>query len=226
MRNALLAARNGHAHRMIAVQALIRADEHLPIGCVLYHADLLIDNAAFLLHVFIREVRREHEFKQNLQILLKPVGAGKVIRRHSVACEGVRTCTGAGEFLQCIAVLILEHLMLKEVRNARRCVIPLALKGERCVHRTEIGRQNGEGLAEALLGQIADTQTVCQRAGLHTLVQSGIILCHFAAPFIKNTVSSAVLCAATMTCSRVMSVTCSMRSSGDTSVPAAACPIQ
>ena len=142
------------------------------------------------------------------------------------AIKQARACTGAGEFLQCVAVLILEHFVLKEVRHACRCVIPLALKGERCVHRTEIGRQNGEGLAEALLGQIANAQTVCQRAGLHTLVQSGIILCHFAAPFIKNTVSSAVLCAAAMTCSRVMSATCSMRASGDTSVPAAACPIQ
>ena len=125
---------------MVAVQTLVRADEHLPAGCVLYHADLLIDNAAFLLHVFVRKVRREHEFEQNLQIFLKPVGAGEVVRRHGVARKRIRACTGTGEFLERIAVLVLEHLVLEEVRHACRCVVPLASKGERCVHRTEIGR--------------------------------------------------------------------------------------
>ena len=211
---------------MIAVQRFIQADEHLPAGRVLHHAYLLTDDAALFLHVFIRKIRREHEFEQNLQILLEPVGAGEVIRRHRVAGEGIRARARAGELLECVAVLVLEHFVLEEVRHARRRVVSFALKGERGIHRAEIGREDGKRLAEALLGQITYAQTVFQRVHLHLFVQGGIVFRHCAAPFIKNTVSSAVFCAAVMTRARSTSAIWSMRASGDTSVPAAACPSQ
>ena len=172
---------------MLAVQPLIQADHGLPARGVIHHADLLADDAALLGDVFLSEIRRKHKFQQDFQVFGKPVGAGEVIGGHGVAGEGVWACARARKLLQRVAVLVLEHFVLKEMRHARRGVVPLSLKGKGCVHRAEIGREDGEGFAEAFLGQIADAQAVFQRAGLHPLAKGGIGLgsTHAVAPFIK-----------------------------------------
>ena len=79
----------------------------------------------------------------------------------------------------------LEHKMFEEVRHARRGVVSFALERKGGIHRAEIGREDGKGFAEALLGQIAHAQAVFQCAHLHALAQGGIVLDHCAAPFIK-----------------------------------------
>ena len=149
-----------------------------------------------------------------------------MIGGHGLAGEGVRARARAREFLQGVAVLVFKHLVLQKVRHARGRIVAPALAGERGVHRAEIGSQDGEGFAEALLRQIADAQAVVQRARFHALAQGGILLAHCAAPFIKYTMSSVVACAAATTCPSVTASVCWMRSSGAVSVPAAAWPSQ
>ena len=110
--NAFHTAGNRDPYRMLCIEALKHADIGLPARHILHHADLLTDDALFLLYIFIRKIRSKYKFKKDLEILLKFAGAGKMVGRHRVTGEGVGRCAGHAKLLKRIAVLILKHLML------------------------------------------------------------------------------------------------------------------
>ena len=170
---------------MLAVERPEQAAVDLPARGVLDHADLLPDDAALFRNVSLGKIGRKHEFQQDFEIFLEAFGAGEVIRGHGVARKGVRACAGAGELLEGVSVLVLEHLVLKEVRDTGRGVEALSLEGKGPIDRAEIGRENGERLGKAVFGDIADAQAVREHALADAFTQFGIVSGHRAAPFMK-----------------------------------------
>lgn len=93
---------------------------HPGLGAVVIHADFLRDDAAFLFHALLGEIRRGDEREQNLKILFKIFGAVEMVGGHAVAGKGVGIAARFCELLHGVVLRQVEHFMLQIVRRAVR----------------------------------------------------------------------------------------------------------
>ena len=83
LRDALDRTGHGVARAVARHQAAHQVAPYGAVGVVVSHADLLRDDALLLFHRLRREIRSGHEMQQHSQVLLKMLGALKIICRHS-----------------------------------------------------------------------------------------------------------------------------------------------
>ena len=162
-RNALDRTGDGDARGGGAVQALEQPFIDLPVGRIFDHADLLSDDAALLLHAFVRKVRDGNEGEQEAEVFLKMLGAVEIIGGHGVAGKGVRLRAVLTQFKQRVAVLGVEHLVLKIVCDAGRGIVPRAAPVELHVHAAVAGGKKRVLLAVTGLRDDTDAKSVWQR---------------------------------------------------------------
>ena len=136
----LLGAGDVDLHRVFVVEGLEQVEEDLPARLVEVHADLLPDDALFLLHRCLREVGVLDEVEEDLEVLLEVGRAGEEV---TGAVEG-RVCVGAGtglrEPFEGIQFFAFKEFVLEEVGRApgQDLLFP-AFDLQRVVDGTEIG---------------------------------------------------------------------------------------
>ena len=162
MGNALHRAGNGGSGGAVLIQCLHHAGVDLPVGVILDHTDLLADDALLLGNTLIRKIGHRHEGEKDLQILLKMLRRVEIVAGHGVGGEGVGLGAVFRQFLQGVALLGVEHLMLEIVGNARRGIQPLAVQPEPGVHAAVARGEKGVLLGVARLGHYTDLQSVGQ----------------------------------------------------------------
>ncbi|MPM75536.1 hypothetical protein SDC9_122529 [bioreactor metagenome] len=82
--NGLHRARHRNPDRMLLVKSGKQVRKYLPGGVVLDHADFLTDDALLLIHAFLCKIGDGDEGEQNAQVLLKFLGAFKIISGNGV----------------------------------------------------------------------------------------------------------------------------------------------
>ena len=186
LRDALHASADRDARRMAAVHRREQVLKARRIGVVLIHADLLLDDAALLVHAFVREIRRRHHPQQNFQVFFKAVGAFDIIRRHGVVRKRIVAAAVFGVLLHGVSLRQIEHLMLQIVRHARRNGTVLSRKGKAHIDRAEVRRQKREFFRKARPRNDADGQSVRQLLFKIVLAKSRKVFSdHASAPFRK-----------------------------------------
>ena len=161
-------------HRAVAVQGLHHLAVYLPLGVVLDHADLLGDDALFLFHALVGEIRHGHEGQQNPQIFIKMLGAVEIIGGDGVAGEGVGLGPALGQLLHGAAVRRVEHLVLQIVGDAGGGVQPPAVQLKAHIHAAVAGGEEGELPGIAGLGHHAHRQAVGQSLPQDLFPDAGI----------------------------------------------------
>ena len=145
----LPAARHREADGMVLVQAGEQVDEDLPLRVVLDHLDLLADDALLLLHALGGEPGDRDKGEEGLQILLKLLGALKIVPGDGRAGEGVGRGAVGRQILKGIALLGVEHLVLQKMGHTGGGLLPGPVQLKAHIHPAVVGGEEGEGLAEA-----------------------------------------------------------------------------
>jgi len=108
-------ARDVDAHRMEVVERLEQVEEDDPVGVVVVHPDLLLDDPLLLRHRLRREPRVVDEADQRLEVLLDLLRGREVVRRLRELRPRVAARAERGEAQAHVALLVLEELVLEEM---------------------------------------------------------------------------------------------------------------
>ena len=151
------------------IQSAQQVDEHLPVGVVLDHADLLADDPPLLLHALLGEIGDGDEGEQGPKILLKMFCGLKIVAGDGVAGEGVGRGPVGRQLLKGVALLGVEHLVLQIVGHSGRGIVPGPVQLKAQVHSAIIGGKEGVLLLKLRLGKDEHIQPVVQDLVEHLL---------------------------------------------------------
>ena len=87
-----------------------------------------------------------------------------------MAGEGIGLCPQCSKFLQCIAILFLEHFVLQKMGNARCHIMLLSIQRKAAVNRTKIRCQHGKGLGAVCPGNTVNPQAIVQHRCLNAFI--------------------------------------------------------
>ena len=91
-----------------------------PIRAVIVHFDLLADDALLFGDGLCGKIRMGHHLQQHIQALLQLAGGGEQVAGAVKNRKGIGIGPCAGKLCKCVAILILEHLVLQKMSGARR----------------------------------------------------------------------------------------------------------
>ena len=168
-------ARDGGPGGGDAVEGPEHPGVDLPVGVVLDHADLLGDDALLLGDALVRKVGNGDKGQEDLQVFVKVAGGIEVVAGHGVGGKGVGLRAVFGQFLEGVALLGVEHLVLQIVGDAGGGVQPTAVQLEANVHAAVAGGEKGVFLGVVRLGNHADFQAVGQGFPVDGLAQAFIV---------------------------------------------------
>ena len=114
----LYRSRDVYLNGMIAVHFFEHIEHNAPLGGIVVHTDFLTDNALLLRDCLLGKVRTLNEVEQDLEAFREFVGTAEQIAGLVKGGVGVRVCACLGVFEERVAVLALEHFVLKVVSDA------------------------------------------------------------------------------------------------------------
>lgn len=82
------------------------------IRVILIHPDFLSNDIPLLVDAGLCKPRLCQHIEQGLKVLIKAVGAAKIVGRHIIGGESVGTGSGSGESLHSIPFREIKHFML------------------------------------------------------------------------------------------------------------------
>ena len=151
------------------IQGAQQVDEHLPVGVVLDHADLLADDPTLLFHALPGEIGDGDEGEQGPKVLLKMLRGLKIVAGDGVAGEGVGGGPVGRQLLERVALSGVEHFVLQVVGHSGGGVVPGPVQPEAQVHPAVIGGKEGVLLLKFRLGKDEHIQPVVQDLVEHRL---------------------------------------------------------
>ena len=157
----LLGAQNRHPDGMDPIHPRGQKLKQGAVRGILVHTDLLVDDAPLLVHALLGEIGGGDEFQQELQILLKVLGAGEIVGRHIVAREGIGVGPQGSELGGHIpASRQVEHLVLQVVGHTGGDGVFLAPQAKGGMDGAKVRGEIGQLLGKALLGNHGKAQSV------------------------------------------------------------------
>ena len=118
VRDGLLRAGDVDFDRVLVVQALEQVEEDLPARLVEVHADLLPDDALFLLHRLLGEVRVLDKVEEDLEVLPEVGRTGEQVTGAVEGRVGVGAGAGLREPFEGIQFFTFKEFVFKEVSRA------------------------------------------------------------------------------------------------------------
>ena len=163
------------SHGMADVHGFQQTIVHLVVRVVLAHADLLRDDALFLINALWRKPGNRHKGQQHTQVFLKAPHAVKIIARHGRGGKSIGIHPVGSHALKGVAILCVKGFVLQEVGYPRRGRQPLPILSPKPqIHPAVPGGKKGELLGVFRPHIHINAQPVGQCAVINTLAQGTV----------------------------------------------------